>query len=489
MIDLSQYTPQHRGELEKLLHSRRWQRLLDSKLLESVRANRVTPGKPRPFIETVVDQLLEFNRDEVSKRIAQGDTDEADLFDELSRWPTNLAGRDPDISFLGMNLTSRCNFIPKCIYCNQREIDSELELSHWKRIVEEVTSNCDDGMGPYIYITGGEPLMLNEDIWGDEGLIRYATERGARVNLNTNASLLTPEIALKLINAGLGILHISLDTDDEELQNDLFGGVPKRLQRVLDGIYNMQLARELCGVSYPVIHTNCVLTNRNLDKFPQLFEFLLEKHKQTTNRDDPLFHDLFPHVIPVGGDSNDWLRPSVEEFNRFYTEIWSQVRATWDQYQADLGVAKENRGALFGFFSNPFLRVQHEGGLQAYIEAARQGKYGKLALSQKCYVAPTQAMFSPDGQQYRCGSHGIRRQFAVGNIAEDTVFDAMRGGIPVLQELPREDSCYGCALATLYINQAVESQLKKELRSMLNPAPAQTDDPAADHRSDYELID
>jgi len=489
MIDLSHYTSQHRKELEALLNSRRWQRLLASNLIESVQSDRIKPGTPRPFIETVVDQLLEFNRGKVFERIKHGDTDEEDLFYDLSTWPPNLAGKDPAISFLGLNLTSRCNFDPKCVYCNQAELESEIGLARWKEIIEEVTRDSDDGMGPYIYITGGEPLMLNEELWGDDGIIRYATERGARVNLNTNASLLTPEIALRLVKAGLGILHISLDTSEVELQDYLFGGVPRRFQRVLEGIYNIQLARELSGASYPVIHTNCVLTNRNLTKFTQLFKFILEKREQTSDKNAPLFHDLFPHVIPVGGDSNDWMRPSEQEFKQFYTVIWDEVRTIWDQYQADLGVSKENRGALFGFFSNPFLRVRHEGGLDAYIEAARQGRYGKLALSQRCYVAPTQAMFSPDGQQYRCGSHGIRRKLSVGNVADASVFDSMRGGIPVLSELPEEDSCYGCALATLYINQAVESKLKAELKSMLDPDPTVPGSTGPDRSPDYELID
>lgn len=85
-------------------------------------------------------------------------------------------------------------------------------------MIEEVTSNT-NGEGPYICITDGEPLTLKERIWGDDGLIRFAAEWGARINVNTNGALITPEVALRFIKAGLGILHISLDTADVELQN------------------------------------------------------------------------------------------------------------------------------------------------------------------------------------------------------------------------------------------------------------------------------
>lgn len=159
-----------------------------------------------------------------------------------------------------------------------------------------------------IPLKGGEPLILGEEIWGDDGIIKFASERGAAVNVNTNAIALTPEVALRLIKVGLTKLHISLDTSDRVLQNHLRG---EHFDQILEGIYNVQLARDIIGTSYPVIHTNCVLTNRNLDLFPELFAFILEKHKQTTDKNDPFYNDLFPHVIPVGGSDNDWLRLSL----------------------------------------------------------------------------------------------------------------------------------------------------------------------------------
>lgn len=85
MIDLSHYSSQHRAELETLLNSGRWQRVLDSGLVESVRSDRVRPGTPRPFVETVVDQLLDFNQDRVRESILRGDTNEENLFADLSR--------------------------------------------------------------------------------------------------------------------------------------------------------------------------------------------------------------------------------------------------------------------------------------------------------------------------------------------------------------------------------------------------------------------
>lgn len=462
-MDLEVYTPEHRLELEQLINSPSWQQAINSGLVEEVRSDRIEPNEVRGFIDTVVDQLLEFNAERVTKIAAERDVDDDSIISELGKWPEDLNDRDPIISFLGLNVTPECNFKPKCIYCNQPWVEPTVDLQGWKDIIAETTSGA-NGAGPYIYITGGEPLLLGEQIWGDNGLVRYATERGAGVNVNTNATMITPEVALRFIKSGLSKLHISLDTPDRETQNFLLNG--DRFDRVMEGIYNVQIARDIVGVGYPVVHTNCVLTNKNLEHFPRLFNFILEKRKQTVDRKDPFFSDLFIHVIPVGGEGNKPIRPTDAEFKKFYNEIWDVGAKIWADYQERLGVAQDEAGKLSGYFSNPFLRVRHEGGLDAYVRISAKGTYGLLALSKHCYVAPTQATFTPDGQQYRCGSHAIRHVFPIGNTKDKGVFDSIKAGISAPVVLPQQEHCYGCALATLYINQAVESKLKEKAKEL-----------------------
>ena len=464
-IALTHYTRDHRQELDDLLHSPEWETVVRSGLVQVVKAERIEPGIPRNFVDTVVDQLVDFNEARVRELIAQGCRDADRLFSQLSEWPDRLAGNDPIISFLGLNVTASCNFQPKCLYCNQSFMEPSVRLEGWKRIIREVTASA-NGEGPYIYITGGEPLLLGQDMWGDDGLVRYAAERGAAVNVNTNATLITPAVALRLVKSGLARLHISLDTADRDLQDYLCGGV--HYDGILRGIYNLQLARDLIGVGHPIIHINCVLTNKNIDGFPQLLSFILEKHKQTVNGDDPFYNDLFPHIIPVGGDSNAHLRPSENEFRKFYESAWPRACRIWDDYQERFGVASGDSAPLGGFFSNPFLRVEHKGGLDAYVKASAEGRYGRLALAERCYVAPTQASFTPDGYQYRCGSHAIRRILPIGNIHDRGICDSIREGMSGLGELPQEERCYGCALATLYINQTAQSKLREKIDDMLS---------------------
>jgi len=56
--------------------------------------------------------------------------------------------------------------------------------------------------------------------------------------------------------------------------------------------------------------------------------------------------------------------------------------------------------------------------LDEYCEQAARGNYWQGALTERCYVAPTQAFVLPDGSQHWCGAHAIRRPGPLGNPCE-----------------------------------------------------------------------
>ncbi|HJP30626.1 MAG: radical SAM protein [Candidatus Latescibacteria bacterium] len=464
MPDLSAYHPTHRARLEALLQTPAWQAAITNGFVDEVREQRLPPGSTRDFVATVVDQLTTCNEEGVRRRIAAGCRDRDGLVAEMSRWPDDLAGMTPLLSFLGLTLTYGCNFDPRCAYCTQSWQEPAVDLPGWKRIVDEATRN-NEGQGPYVYITGGEVLTLEEAIWGDDGIVAFASRRGAAVNINTNASLITPEIALRLIKVGTSKLHISMDTPDAAVQDELWGEAGRR-DRVLEGIGHLQLARDLVGVDGPGIHMNCVLNRHNLDRVGELFGFLCERKKRVP-KNHPQFLDLLPHMIPVGGDANVDLRPTAADFERFHDVVWEEVRRQWDRYQSEAGIEAEDRGPLSGPFRNPFERVDQGSDLQTYARHAADGHYGRTALSRRCYVAPTQASVTPDGLQYRCGAHAVRRTQSIGSTAGLGIMDNIRAGLDGGHELPRAEVCDSCALATVYINQSAENKLEERVEALL----------------------
>lgn len=462
--DLSQFSAAHRVELEALLETAPWRAVLASGLVAEVAASRLQPSATRGFTDTVVEQLTALNGARLRQLVAQGCGDAETLFEALARWPEDLDPGALRLSFLGFNVTPHCNIVPRCLYCNQPGTADTMAPDAWKRIVDAVAA-ANGARGAYVYVTGGEPLLLGDALWGNDGLVAYATARGNSVNINTNGTLLTPEVALRLVKAGTARLHISLDSSDPAVQNALYGG--DWYERVLQGIYNVQLARGLLGVTYPGIHLNCVLTRRNLDGYPDLFSLALEKRAAICDKRHALFSDLFPHIIPMGGDEDDPLRPTADDFERFYARVWPQVVELWRAYQECIGVPAADRAELPGYFLNPWLRVRHRCDLAEYARLSEQGRYANAALATHCYVAPTQAAFAPDGEQYRCGWHAIARWLPVGNVHERGVLEGVRAGLQGLGALPWEQYCDGCSLATLYINQQVEARLRALVQEAL----------------------
>jgi MoaA/NifB/PqqE/SkfB family radical SAM enzyme len=474
-----QYRTPHAEVLRKMTESSEWRNALPpaAKLAqwrEAIKPPPVAPGQ----LGKAADFLKAHNAVRVQDLIRAGVHDESVLLRAIADWHTAIADEPAfPILFLGLVLTLDCSFDPRCLYCNQVGLPRRMHLTDWKRLICESVAP----VPPYVYLTGGEPLMLEREVWEEDGLVAFATQRGCAVNVNTNAAHITPAVALQLVRIGLAKLHISLDTADWPTQAELLCG-SERVTAVLQGIFNVQIARELLDQNHPQIHINCVMTCRNLMQIPDLVRFLLEIRKVRSERhtgkltEDPVWRDFAFHLIPVGGEGNAPLRPTSEEWKSFYTAGWDQAEKVWSAYLDQMGVPPNDRKTLAVHvpFANPWLRASHSMNLDEYCERAGRGIYWQGALTQQCYVGPSQAFVLPDGSQHWCGGHAIRRPPPLGNVLDDKPLEgALRRNIirslPKLADLP-SDVCLGCAGATCVINQAIERSLRKQVGEWLTSA-------------------
>jgi len=465
------YQPAHRERLCALLDTPEWSALRSREAaLQQWKEEVISPPAAPSQQARANEYLRERNAERVKTLLRDGIRDEDVLLEAVGDWEAALAGDDHfPIVFLGLVLTLDCTFVPPCLYCNQTWLPRSLTIDDWKSLLKEAA----DPIPPYVYLTGGEPLRLGAEVWGDNGLVAFATGLGSAVNLNTNAVLIKPQIALQLVKAGLAKLHISLDATDRQVQGELFQGI-ERGDAAWRGLYNIQIAREVLGVSHPQVHVNCVLTARNMFEFPDLLRFLLEIRQVRSSdsegkiTDDPLFRDFAFHLIPVGGSENALLRPTAQEWKRFYTVTWPEAEQVWQDYQAKVGVPDEDRKELSQHvpFASPFLRAEHNVGLDEYCEQSARGEYWQGALMDRCYVAPTQAFVLPDGSQHWCGAHAIRRPPPLGNVREAGLRENIRSNLRRLAEHPNS-FCTNCAGATCVINQAAVRNLKKQISEWL----------------------
>ena len=226
MLPFAHYQEPHRKRLQALARAPEWQATLarNDGLAQWGADTRVPP--PLPSQQSMATEYLrERNAERVKRLIREGVSDEKVLVDVAGDWEAALAGdsRFP-LVFLGFVVTLDCFFLPRCLYCNQTWLPRRLTLDDWKALLREGA----EPIPPYVYLTGGEPLQLGAEVWGDDGLVSFATELGCPVNINTNAVLLTPRVALQLVKVGLTRLHISLDCIDRQAQGQLFQS-PERM--------------------------------------------------------------------------------------------------------------------------------------------------------------------------------------------------------------------------------------------------------------------
>lgn len=132
---------------------------------------------------------------------------------------------------IAWEVTAACNLA--CEYCrasasatpDEAELSTEEALAFIDQVAPEK---------PMIILSGGEPL-LRPDLFT---LAEYATDRGVRVSLATNGTLLSPEMVDKIKRAGISRVSISLDGPDAGVHDKVRG--PGSFHLAMRGIENLR---------------------------------------------------------------------------------------------------------------------------------------------------------------------------------------------------------------------------------------------------------
>lgn len=161
------------------------------------------------------------------------------------------------------NLTRRCNL--SCEHCynasgsNQGSSD-ELTTKDALSFLDDCRNLC----VPVLLLTGGEPLM-RDDIWE---LASYARDCGIKTAISTNGTLITPEIANKIKESGIGYVGISLDGARAET-HDRFRNSPGAFDKSVRAFSYCNDAGIRCGV-------RVTLTRENMHELGDLIDLALQ---------------------------------------------------------------------------------------------------------------------------------------------------------------------------------------------------------------------
>jgi radical SAM protein with 4Fe4S-binding SPASM domain len=155
-------------------------------------------------------------------------------------------------------VTKGCNL--RCIHCRATatELSSPSDLATVKAlaIIDQIASTAN----PILVLSGGEPLYRS-DIFQ---LARYGTDKGLRVALATNGTLVTKDVARMIVDAGVKRVSISLDGADAET-HDAFRGIPGAFEAAVSGLRNLKSL----GMS---VQINMTIARHNAHQLPQVFD-------------------------------------------------------------------------------------------------------------------------------------------------------------------------------------------------------------------------
>jgi len=155
-------------------------------------------------------------------------------------------------------VTKGCNL--RCIHCRATatELSSPTDLPTRTalNIIEQIAAAAN----PILVLSGGEPLYRS-DIFQ---LARYGTDKGLRVALATNGTLVTKDVARMIVDAGVRRVSISLDGADA-LTHDSFRGIPGAFEAAVRGLQNLKAL----GMS---VQINMTIARHNAHQLPDVLQ-------------------------------------------------------------------------------------------------------------------------------------------------------------------------------------------------------------------------
>jgi len=276
----------------------------------------------------------------------------------------------PDtLSMVAWEVTRSCNLA--CVHCRASAecgpYQGELDTGRCKRLLDEIAAFST----PVVILTGGEPL-LRPDIFE---IAAYGDSRGMRMVMATNGTLVTEEIARKIIDAGIRRVSVSIDGLNAE-SHDAFRKVPGAFAGTMAGIEAMKKV----GLEFQI---NTTITKVNIDQLKGIFDLTVSLGAAA--------HHIFL-LVPTGRGkemADQEIAPEAyeETLNWFYEESLRspiQLKATCAPH---------------------YFRIFHQRKGPAQMAAAKHGAVaGALhAMTRGCMGGSSFCFISHTGQVQPCG--------------------------------------------------------------------------------------
>ncbi|MBI4838354.1 MAG: radical SAM protein [Nitrospirae bacterium] len=165
--------------------------------------------------------------------------------------------------WIAWEITRRCNL--KCVHCRS---SSEMVVSQHPdfsteeayRIIDDISSYAK----PVVVLSGGEPLMRS-DVFD---IAKYGTEKGLRMCLATNGTLVTEAVCGNIKASGIRMVSLSLDGSTAEIHDDF-----RSQKGAFDGVVNAAGLFKKHSIQFLI---NSSFTKRNQGEIPKVYRLAKE---------------------------------------------------------------------------------------------------------------------------------------------------------------------------------------------------------------------
>jgi MoaA/NifB/PqqE/SkfB family radical SAM enzyme len=308
-----------------------------------------------------------------------------------------------------IKITSRCNL--RCVMCKYWHTTREdtLASARWREIFAELTAlGCRK-----VHFSGGE-IFLRRDVLD---LAEAAVDRGLKVNLTTNGTLIDRARARRIADIGVNSVSVSLDGPTAG-SHDRVRRRPLAFRRSVRAIRWMRAASPRLRV-----RINFVVMRQNFRLLPAMVRLAGALGAE----------DLLPMPVDEPGERRH--RLSAAQILAYNREVAPQVLALRRQY---------------GFSTAPAV-VYPFGVTAEEVRHSACGLYSLGAFERRPCLAPwLHTFFAWNGDVYLCCMTNGRMD-ALGNVGRDSVADVFHG--PAYARVRREflagrhlPSCHRCDL-------------------------------------------
>lgn len=165
--------------------------------------------------------------------------------------------------WIAWEITRRCNL--KCVHCrSSSEFEAhghpDFSFEEAKRVLDDISSYAK----PVIVLSGGEPL-IRKDVFD---IARYGTDKGLRMCLATNGTLVTESVCKKIKESGIRIVSLSLDGSTDEVHDNF-----RNQKGAFKGITNAARLFKEHGIEFII---NSSFTKRNQEEIPRVYKLAKE---------------------------------------------------------------------------------------------------------------------------------------------------------------------------------------------------------------------